>query len=97
MLFPTLRSVDLRVGTLSLLTLLGSLVASCKEPPRLPVGAACSADGECESELCVMEPFVGATCKDPCGGNDSNCPSGQRCSGRAAGYVAYCEPAPLPE
>ncbi len=67
------------------------VVSACNKQPGLPVDARCQVDADCESELCVMEPFSGATCKDPCGGNDSNCPAGQRCTGRAAGYVAYCE------
>lgn len=68
------------------------LLAACG-PRDLPVGERCQSDGECASGMCVMEPFLGATCKDPCGGNDSNCPAGEVCSGRAAGNVAYCEPA----
>jgi hypothetical protein len=56
------------------------------------VGEPCESDGDCVSEMCVMEPFLGSTCKDPCGGNDANCEPGYACTGRAAGNVAYCEP-----
>ena len=72
--------------------LLGLLVLGCGVRGNRGLDEPCQSDGDCASGMCVMEPFVGATCKDPCGGNDANCPAGQICSGVAAGYVTYCEP-----
>ena len=52
-------------------------------------GAACAADRDCASGLCVGEPAAGALCASPCA--DGACPDGATC-GRLGDYL-LCLPA----
>ena len=71
-----------------LVAVLGAtLFVGCGVRRNRGLGEPCQSNGDCASEMCVTELFAGSTCKEPCGGNDANCPPGQRCSGVVEGYV----------
>ena len=66
------------------------LLLGCEQEGELSVGAACGADEQCESGLCIAgvagdDPACTLSCAA-----DAECPEGWSCSGVTARSVVVC-------